>query len=156
LRWGIFAAWPGPIHLGNGTFQSVIDERASAAQRAALEAISQGRETEPGTLIWQVFSTTVTEILPTLTRPIDLLIDLAQGLAKLNVPGIVDGVACPIKNAVAGAAYLVRMSLPVGFDFSNAEPVSGSSIAKGPIELVFDGTHAHLAQIHWSTHGLVR
>src|ERR1035438_2298096 len=26
LRWGILAAWPGPIHLGNGTFQSVVDE----------------------------------------------------------------------------------------------------------------------------------
>jgi hypothetical protein len=149
LRWGIFGAWPGPIHLGNGTFQSVVDERASTAQRSALEAISQGRETEPGTLLWQVFSTTVTKILPTLTRPIDLLIDLAQGLAKLNVPGIVDGAASPIKNTVAGAAHRVRMSLPAGFEFSSAELVSGSSIS-------FDGIHAHLAQIHWSTHGLVR
>src|SRR4029450_4185877 len=60
LRRGIPGAWPGPIHLGNGTFQVLVDERADPRQRAALEAIGQGRDTEPGTLIWQVFSTTVT------------------------------------------------------------------------------------------------
>jgi hypothetical protein len=141
LRWGICGSWPGPIHLGNGTFQSIIDERATPAQRAALEAISQGRETEPGTLIWQVFSTTVTKVLPPLMRPIDLLIDLAVGIARLNVPGIVEGVAGPIKDAVTNAAQRVHMSLSAGFGFSATE---------------FDGAHAHIAQIHWGTHGLVR
>ena len=24
-----------------------------------------------------------------------------------------------------------------------------------PIELDFDGTHAHIARVHWSTHGVV-
>ena len=72
LRWGILAAWPGPIHLGNGTFQSVVDERADKRQRDALEAVSHGRETEPGKLIWQVFSTTVTRLLPTVFKPIEL------------------------------------------------------------------------------------
>ena len=55
LRWGGLFAWPGPIHLGEGTAMAVIDERADADQRAALEAIAQGRETEPGSLITQVF-----------------------------------------------------------------------------------------------------
>ena len=30
LRWGIMAMWPGPIHLGNGTFQAIVDERLHA------------------------------------------------------------------------------------------------------------------------------
>ena len=38
LRWGLLAMWPGPIHLGNGTMQIVIDERADAKQREALDA----------------------------------------------------------------------------------------------------------------------
>src|SRR3954470_4904540 len=76
LRWGIIAAWPKAIHEGNGTFQTIIDDRADARQRAAIEAVSHGKETEPGTLIWQVFSTTVTKFLPTLYKPIDLKIDL--------------------------------------------------------------------------------
>ncbi len=28
--------WPGPVHLGNGTMQLIIDERADARQRDAL------------------------------------------------------------------------------------------------------------------------
>ena len=60
LRWGVLLAWPKAIHLGNGTSQALVDERADAHQRAALEAIIQGRDTDPGTLIWQVFATTMT------------------------------------------------------------------------------------------------
>ena len=56
LRWGFLAAWPGPIHLGEGTYQLVVEERADAKQRAAIEAVAQGKETDPGTLITQVFS----------------------------------------------------------------------------------------------------
>ena len=35
---GILAAWPGAIHLGNGKFQTIIDQRANPRQRDAIEA----------------------------------------------------------------------------------------------------------------------
>ena len=66
LAFGFLAAWPGPIHQGNGTFQAVVDARADEHQRAALETIAQGRETDPGSLVLQVFATTVTNLLPTI------------------------------------------------------------------------------------------
>lgn len=157
LRWGLFGQWPGPIHLGNGTFQVIVDERADASQRAALEAVGQGRETEPGTLIWQVFSTTVTKTLPTLFKSIDLTIDLKTGTAKLKVPGLIESSAAPISNPMTNAPRRARVTLPTGFEFTEAEFVNGKAKASsGPIELDFDNTHAHLAKIHWSTHGVVR
>jgi hypothetical protein len=156
LRWGILGMWPGPIHLGNGTFQVIIDERADAGQRAALDAIGHGRETEPGTLIWQVFSAMVANNLPTLFKRIDLAIDVDGGTAKLTVPGVIDGSSAPIANPVTGAAHRVHVSLPTGFEFSDAEFTAGKAQSSGPIELSFDNTHAHLARIHWSTHGVVR
>ncbi len=157
LSWGIFGQWPGPIHLGNGTFQSIVDERADARQREALEAISQGRETEPGKLIWQVFSTTVTQVLPTLYRRIELMIDLQSRTAKVSVPGVAESNAASIKNPVTGADHRARVTLPTGFEFTEAEFVRGNCQASsGPIDLQFDGTHAHLARIHWGTHGVVR
>jgi hypothetical protein len=157
LRWGIMAQWPGPIHLGNGTFQSIIDEKADPKQRAALEAVSQGKETEPGTLIWQVFSTTVTKVLPTLFKPIELTIDLKARTAKLRVPGVVDGDGASIRNPVTGAEHLVRVTLPKGFEFTEAEFISGNcKAASESIALDFSNTHGHLARIHWSTHGVVR
>ncbi len=156
MRWGILAAWPGAVHLGSGTFMSVIEERADPKQRQAIEAVSHGKETEPGSLIWQVFSTTVTKLLPTVYKPIDLSIDYSARTARVSVPGLVEGHAESIRNPVTGAPHQVRITMPTGFEFTESEVVSGKSKATGPITLDFDGSHAHLARIHWSTHGVVR
>lgn len=156
LRWGILAAWPGAIHLGNGKLQTIIDERASLPQRKAIETITHGGETEPGTLIWQVFSTTIAEFLPTLYKPIELTIDYAARTARVKVPGVVEGSAESIRNPVTGALHPVRVSMPTGFEFTESEVLSGKGKATGPIELELDGSHAHIARIHWSTHGVVR
>ncbi len=156
LRWGMLAAWPAAIHLGNGKLQTIIDQQANAKQRAALEAVSHGRETEPGTLIWQVFSTTIAQFLPTLYKPIALAIDYAGRTAQVQVPGVVEGRAETIRNPVTGAPHQVRVTMPTGFEFTDSEVLSGKATATGPIELALDGSHAHLARIHWSTRGVVR
>ena len=66
-----------------------------------------------------------------------------------------EGSAEPIKNPVTGATHYVRVTLPHGFEFTSAEFVSGKSKATGMIALDAQGTHAHLARIHWTTHGVV-
>jgi hypothetical protein len=156
LRWGVLLSWPKAIHMGNGTFQAIVDERADASQRAALEAISQGRDTDPGALIWQVFATTMTKVLPTLFKPIELTIDVENRTAMLRVPGLLEGAAEPIRNPVTGAAHRARINLPAGFEYTQAEMANGKSRAAGAIPLDLQGTHAHLARFHWSTHGVVR
>src|SRR5262249_51406719 len=75
VRWGGLFSWPGPIHMGNGTGMTVVDERANARQRAAIEAIAVGKETAPGKLITQVFSTVIANRWPTLFKRIELDID---------------------------------------------------------------------------------
>jgi hypothetical protein len=156
LRWGILAAWPGAIHMGKGKFQTIIEDKANPKQRAAIETVSHGGETEPGSLIWQVFSTTVTEFLPTLSKPIQLTIDYAGRAAEVKVPGLVEGKAESIRNPVTGAAHPVRVTMPTGFEFTESEVLSGRGKATGAIELELDGSHAHLARIHWSMRGVVR
>jgi hypothetical protein len=156
LRFGFLAAWPGPIHHGKGTFQAIVDERADTRQRAALEGIALGRESAPGSLVLQVFSTTVTTVLPTLFAPIEFECDIEARTGRLRVPGIVDGTVAPILNPVTGAAHSVRINLPKGFEYTTAEVAAGRAKTTGPIALDFTDTHAHLAHIHWSTHGVVR
>ena len=157
LRWGVLAAWPGPIHMGNGMLQAIVDERADARQRAALEAIAHGRETEPGKLVWQIFSSMVSKFLPTLYKPIDLTIDLKSRTAKILVSGVLDGNVSPITNPVTGAAHFVHVTLPKGMEFNEAEFASATAKTgtQAAIELDFERTHAHLARFHWSTHGVV-
>jgi hypothetical protein len=156
LRWGFLGSFPGPIHLGEGTWLPVIDERADAKQRGALQAIAEGRETDPGTLITQVFNSLVTHRLVPRYAPIELAIDVDAAKATLRVPDLIEAEAHPIANPVTGAAHRVRIQLPEGFEFTEAEFATGRCRTHGPIELTFDDTHAHLAKIHWSTHGLIR
>jgi hypothetical protein len=156
LRWGILAAWPAAIHLGNGKLQSIIEERANPRQRQAIETITHGGETEPGSLIWQVFSTTITEFLPTLYKPIELAIDYSARTARVKVRGVVESGGEPIRNPVTGVPHQVRVTMPTGFEFTESEVVSGKTKASGPIALELDGSHAHIARIHWNTRGVVR
>jgi hypothetical protein len=156
LRWGVLAAWPSAIHLGNGKMQAIIDERANTKQRAAIEAVSHGRETEPGALVWQVFSATIDQFLPTLYKPIELALDYTARTARVKVPGVVESSGESIRNPVTGAPHQVRVTMPTGFEFTDSEVLSGKSRATGPIELDLDGSHAHIARIHWTPHGVVR
>jgi hypothetical protein len=155
LRFGFVAKWPGPIHLGNGTFQAIVDERATPKQREALDAIAHGRETVPGSLVLNVFAAMVSNNLPTLFKRIELSIDVPSGTAKLGVSGVIDSSSSPIANPVTGAPHRVRVALPTGFEFSEAEFTAGKAKATGAIDLSFDDTHAHLARIHWNTRGVV-
>lgn len=156
LRWGVMGAWPAAVHLGNGRFQTIIDERANPEQRKAIETVSHGGETEPGSLIWQVFSTTITEFLPTLYKTIDLAIDYQARTARVNVPGVVESSGESIRNPVTGSPHQIRTILPTGFEFTESEVVSGKSKVTGSIPMTLDGSHAHIARIHWSTRGVVR
>src|SRR5258706_6302338 len=156
LRWGIVAAWPGAIHQGNGTLQAIVDERADAKQRAAIEAIAHGKDTEPGKVVWAVYASMVTKFLPTVARTIEMAMDLENRTATVRVKGIVDETVGPLRNQVTGNPSRARITLPAGFEFTEAEVASGTSKVTGDIPIDFNETHAHLARVHWSTHGVVR
>ncbi len=156
VRWGILAAWPGPIHKGNGTMQVIVDESANAAQRAAVEAIAHGKASDPGKLVWSVYAAMTTTFLPTLARKIDLAMDYDNRTASVRVPGVVDETVGPLRNAVTGDAHRALLKLPNGFEFTEAEVASGKTKTTGDIALDFNETHAHFARVNWSTHGVVR
>ena len=156
VRWGGLFSWPGPIHMGDGVAMTVVDERANAKQRAAIEAIATGKETAPGKLITQVFSTVITNRHPTQFKRIELAIDKKKRTARVQVADVLDGSVESIKNPVTGEPHVVKVRLPHGFEYREAEFVTGKAkTLPGPVELTFDGTHAHIAKVHWSTHGVL-
>jgi hypothetical protein len=76
LRAGAIYQWPGPVHLGNGAMQLIIDERADARQRDALTKIMSGKETNDGATMWWVFAAMCSTQHPPLFLPIKLEIDV--------------------------------------------------------------------------------
>lgn len=156
LRLGILGIWPGPIHEGKGTMMIVIDERASPDQRKAIETIAMGGETEPGATLFNIFGMMTETRVPTVYKPIEFVLDMDARTATVRVPGMLDARAEPIRNPITGAEHRARVTLPTGFEYTEAEYCSGHTKASGPLPLDFVGTHAHLNRFDWSRNGVVR
>jgi hypothetical protein len=140
-------AWPGPIHEGRGQVQAVIDERADARQRDALLTILSGQESEPGATVFSVFASTIETVHEPLSRPIEFEVDIAARTGRFSVPGLVEARGEPIRNPVTGAPHRVRVALPQGFEFSQAEFASGTARSGGPVALDWANRHAHFAML---------
>ncbi|MDP6706338.1 MAG: DUF1326 domain-containing protein [Alphaproteobacteria bacterium] len=155
---GLIAAntydWPGPIHEGNGTMQTIIDARADADQRAAIAAVMQGEGSEPGSSMLKIYR----DMCPNQHEPvfatIELEIDMGRRSARFVVPDLVETSVEPLRNRVSGAEHRARIDLPMGKEFLIAEVASGSTKATGAIPLEFADSHAHFADSTFTTGGL--
>lgn len=146
--------WPGAIHEGNGCMQSIIDEHADEAQRAALQAILRGEEAEPGATMLTIYRAMCTTVHAPLFMPIELDIDVAGRKAQLRVAGLVDSTVEPLKNPVTGAEHQARIDLPFGKKYRQAEVASGTTQATGAVALEFANSHAHFANNRLTSRGV--
>lgn len=147
--------WPGPIHEGNGQMQIIVDENATDEQRTSIEAIMKGEDTDEMATMWFVYSAMCPKKHETLTAAIDLDWDHDERTGRAKVGGIFDVEVRPIPNIVSGVPHKVSIQLPHGFEFRHAEMASGSAKTKGgKIDLAFDATHAHLAKLNLTGHGV--
>lgn len=156
LTWVGTFAWPGAIHEGNGNCQVFIDQGASEAQREALLTILSGGETDPGSTVFHVFASTISTMHEPQFVAIELQVDVASRLATVRVPGVLEATGEPIRNPVSGEAQRVRLVLPDGFEFSEAEMASGSFSTQNQVNIRSQNGHGHFAHLHFTGHGVVR
>jgi len=148
-------AWPGPIHMGNGQAQLVIDKRGNDAQREALIKILAGQDTDPGATIFQVFSATLTKLHDTVFADIDFEVDVKKRASRLKVAGVVEGRGEPIRNPVTNEEFHARIDLPNGFEYLVAEMGRGWTKTMGPIKVDFADSYGQFADLHLSQSGIV-
>lgn len=150
--------WPGAIHEGEGHMQLIIDERANADQRAAIETIMTGGDTNEMATMWFVFSAMCPNKHETLYAPISAELNIAERTGSAKAGGIFEITAKPIAHVVTGDPHRISITLPNGFEFTNAEMASGQTkTTGGDIELLKNNaTHAHLASLHLTGSGVVR
>ena len=155
LRVALFYAWPGPIFEGNGEMQAVIDERADAAQRAALIKVLYGEETEPGATHWWVFREMSSTVHEALYKPIAFEVDIEERTARLDIPGVIEAVGEPIKSPATGEIHRVRIDLPSGIEFAFAEMGSATAKATGAIPLDLANSYGQFNILRHSRTGVV-
>jgi hypothetical protein len=153
---GIFA-WPGAIHEGRGKALPLVDQRAESAQRDAILTIMSGGETEPGATIFNVFAATFETVHPPLFRDFAFDCDLEGRIAAFRIDGIVDARVEPIRNPVSKEPQRVRVVMPGGFEFAEAEFASGQlDSGASTIPLQWRDRHAHLNRVDMNGRGLIR
>lgn len=155
VTWAACAAWPGPIHLGGGEILTVVDEATSEEQRAALFTILKGEETEPGATIFNVFQNVISTIHPPLFRRIEFDVDIEERTGRFRVDGLVESEVSPIRNPVTGEAHRVRVTIPEGFEYHEAEYASSTTHAEGLVPLGWTNGHSHLTILHMTRSGPV-
>ena len=149
--------WPGPIHEGNGEAMPIVDERATDEQREALLKIMSGQDTDPFATVFAVFASTITNFHEPVFAPIQFEVDVDGRRGRLSVPGYVEMSGEPIRNPVTGAESKAQIVLPDGFEYEVANIGSASShTLGGPMTVEIESKYAQFANLHLSTHGVVR
>jgi len=111
--------WPKAIHEGNGTSRLYIDPSASAAQKAAIQAIASGKH---GGAVFEIFPKTFSKVFPTRSVKIDW--HWGGYDARFHVDGIGEVRSSHIKNPVTGEKFEGQIVLPGGINWRRAEVTS--------------------------------
>ena len=157
LRIAAIYKWPGAVHEGNGEAIPFVDERADDKQREALVRIMTGEDTDPFATMLAVYASTVTRMHDPVFTNIDFEVDVDGRRGRMSIDGYVEMIGEPIRNKVTGVESRAQIVLPAGFEYEVANIGSASSrTTGGPMEVNFSDSYGQFANLHLSTHGVVR
>ena len=155
LKVALIYAWPGPVFEGNGEMQAIIDERADAAQREAIKTIVHGGETKEAATHWWVYHAMSSKVHEPLFKPIHLKVDVAARTAQVEIPGVLKSTGRPIKSPATGEEHRVRIDIPSGIEFEQAEVGSASTKATGAIALDLNDSYGQWNVLRHAGSGVV-
>jgi hypothetical protein len=142
--------FPGPVHEGDGKALWVIDEKATAGQRSAIEALLSGQH---GGAFFEIFAAVAPHKLGTVSATITFESDREARIGTISIPGVGETKIEPIKNPVTGETHRARIDLPDGFEYKLAEmgnTVSCSVNAAG-VSFELANTYAQLNRFEWKS-----
>jgi len=136
--------------------QIIIDESSSSAQRAALQTILTGGNTEEMATFWWVFAAMSPNKLETIYRPLEISIDLEQRAGRVSAKGVFETYAEPSLNPLSGEPHRARINVPNGFEFRMTEIARGTTRTTGVMEMRNNkDSHVHMVEIHINGEGVL-
>jgi len=150
VRFAELVWWPGAIHEGNGTRQTVVDESASPEQRNAIEELVLGKH---GGEYFEIFASVMSKELDAVYAPIEIDADREARTGSVRIGDLAEATIEPIKNPVSGDEHRVRIDLPDGFEYRRAEignTVKARVSAEEPLSFTLENTYAQLNPFDWT------
>lgn len=148
--------WDGPVHEGNGWRRLIHDERSTPDQRAAVEALTDGKH---GHAYFEIFSAMAPNVLDPAVAKIELEYDHEKRQARIRIPGLAESTIEPIHNLVTGEEHRARIDLPNGFEYRLAElgdSVHWRTSAGDHLEMEHEHTYGQFVRFDWDSDGSVR
>jgi hypothetical protein len=115
LNFAVMARWPGAIHEGNGEAIALVDDRADARQRQAIDTLLSGTVGGP----WGVLAWTWPKRHDTLALAYDVTLDGIHSRATAD--DVLAFESTLIKNPVSGADVHPGVVLPEGIIVKTAD-----------------------------------
>jgi hypothetical protein len=141
-------SWPGPIHRGKGRAFVYIDERASPAQRAALEKIGTGEAGAGGP--FEIFRSTLDERPAVVVGPLKLSVNGRHASIDIGAHGGVK--VGPIISDMDGSEANARLVMPEGFIFKDGAIVNAADgHVQGPgLDFSYGMSSAFIAEVTYN------
>jgi hypothetical protein len=119
VRYVIAFIYPKAIHQGGGNVALFIDERATREQADALAAILSG---SAGGMPFEALAGTFASVDGPIRAPIEMTVDGTR--SQVRIPGVLQLVQTPLKDAVSGQEKAVQIVYPNGGFFWNVGNVA--------------------------------
>jgi hypothetical protein len=150
---GLIISFPGPLYEGNGSVQLYNDEASSDAQREAIEKLVSG---EHGGAFFEIFAAICPDKREPVVTSIEIDSDRERRVASIRLGDVAATTIEPIKSPATGDEHRVRIDLPNGFEYKQAEvgnTVRASASADDPLSFSFERSYAQLNMFDWSPAG---
>jgi hypothetical protein len=144
LGLALFAKWPGAIHEGGGHAACYLDERADAAQRAALTRVARGELGGP----WGLFIKTYDLPEPAHAR---FDVHLAEHASRAKIGSAVELQMETIRNPVTQAEVHPAVVLPEGLVVKHGSMAKSKVFRVGDaLQLDYPGQYAAFGRFEYS------
>jgi hypothetical protein len=148
--------FPGAVHEGNGTRLVILDEASTEEQRSAVLELTSGTQGHP---VFEIFASVSPNVLEPVVASIEVESDREARRARIAIPGIGGSRIEPIRNPVTGEEHRVRIDLPDGFEYKQAEianSVLWELTAGEPLALHNENSYGQHCAFDWSSDGTTR
>jgi hypothetical protein len=89
-------------------------------------------------------------------KPIEFDVNIERRRARIEIAGILESTARPIRSPATGDEHRVRINLPNGIEFDLAEIGSGTKKTMASVALDLKDTYCHFSRLRQSGKGVVR
>lgn len=153
VNFAILVSFPGPLYEGNGSIQLVHDESASDEQRDAVEKLASG---EYGGQFFEIFAAICPDKKEPVVASIEIESDREARKASIRIGDLASSQIEPITSPATGDEHRVRIDLPNGFEYKQAEvgnTVKANASGDDPLSFSFERSYAQLNRFDWSPAG---